>query len=154
MNKEIPLFTPGFSADEDTIKAVGEPMVGLFNSSHWAHDLDNAANRKFVAAFQKEYGRLPTMYAQQAWDVALVLDAAIRAVKGNLEDKKAFQKAIESAKIDSPRGNFRFNTNHMPIQDYYLREVVKDSGGRITNKTVTKVFSNHQDAFVGKCKMG
>ncbi|HJS30990.1 MAG TPA: ABC transporter substrate-binding protein [Alphaproteobacteria bacterium] len=154
VNKEIPLFTPGFSADEDTIKAVGEPMVGLFNSSHWAHDLDNAANRKFVAAFQKEYGRLPTMYAQQAWDVALVLDAAIRAVKGNLEDKKAFQKAIESAKIDSPRGNFRFNTNHMPIQDYYLREVVKDSGGRITNKTVTKVFSNHQDAFVGKCKMG
>jgi branched-chain amino acid transport system substrate-binding protein len=153
LSKDMVLFGPGFSADEDVIKAVGEPMLGMFNSSQWAHDLDNAANKKFVADFQKDYGRLPTLYAAQAYDAARLIDAAIRDTKGQLGNKAAVRKALEAARFDAVRGAFKFNTNHFPIQDYYLRVITKDPQGRITNRTLSTVFKNHADAYVGACKM-
>jgi branched-chain amino acid transport system substrate-binding protein len=153
LSKDMTLFGPGFSGDEDVIKAVGEPMLGMFNSSQWGHDMDNAANKKFVAEFEKEYGRLPTLYAAQGYDAARLMDAAVRDSKGKLDDKAAVKKALEAAKFDSVRGAFKFNTNHFPIQDYYLRVITKDSKGRVTNRTLGAVFKNHADAYVGNCKM-
>jgi branched-chain amino acid transport system substrate-binding protein len=151
--KEMVLFGPGFSADEDVIKAVGEPMLGMFNSSQWAHDLDNPANRKFVADFQQEYGRLPTLYAAQGYDAARLMDAAVRDAQGKLDDKAAVRKALEAAKFDSVRGAFKFNTNHFPIQDYHLRLITKDAQGRITNRTQGTIFKAHADAYASACKM-
>lgn len=153
LNREIPLFAPGFSADEDVIKAVGEPMVGINNSSHWAHDLDNAPNRRFVADFQKDYGRLPTLYASQGYDTAMLMDAAVRDVKGRIEDKAALRKALEAANFKSVRGEFRFNNNHYPVQNYYLRVIAKDGSGRVTNKTTGTIFTRHADAYASNCKM-
>jgi branched-chain amino acid transport system substrate-binding protein len=153
LSRDMVLFGPGFSADGDVIKAVGAPMLGMFNSSQWAHDLDNAANRKFVADFQKDYNRLPTLYAAQAYDAARLIDAAVRDSKGQLDNKAAVRKALEAAKFDAVRGAFRFNTNHFPIQDYYLRVVTKDAQGRITNRTLGTVFKNHADAYASACKM-
>jgi branched-chain amino acid transport system substrate-binding protein len=153
LSKEMTLFGPGFSADEDVIRAVGEPMLGMFNTSQWAHDLDNAANKRFVADFQKEYGRLPTLYAAQGYDAARLMDAAVRDTKGKLDDKKAVRRALEAAKFDSVRGAFKFNTNHHPIQDYYLRVITKDSQGRVTNRTLGTVFKAHADAYASTCKM-
>ncbi|MES2948488.1 MAG: ABC transporter substrate-binding protein [Pseudomonadota bacterium] len=153
LSKDMTLFGPGFSADEDVIKAVGEPMLGMFNSSQWAHDLDNAANKTFVAAFEKEYGRIPSLYAAQGYDAAKLIDAAVRDSKGKLDDKAAVRKALEAAKFDSVRGAFKFNTNHFPIQDYYLRVVTKNAQGKITNRTLGTVFKNQPDAYVGSCKM-
>jgi branched-chain amino acid transport system substrate-binding protein len=153
LSKDVTLFGPGFSADEDVIKAVGEPMLGMFNSSHWAHDLDVAANKKFVADFLKDYGRLPSLYASQGYDAALLMNAAVRDVKGKVEDKPALLKALKVAKFDSVRGAFRFNRNQYPVQDYYLRVVTKDGQGRVTNRTMGKIFTQHEDAYVGSCKM-
>jgi branched-chain amino acid transport system substrate-binding protein len=153
LSKDMTLFGPGFSADEDVIKAVGEPMLGMFNASHWAHDLDNAANKTFVAAFEKEYGRLPSLYASQGYDAANLIDAAVRDVKGKLDDKAAVRKALEAARFASVRGSFKFNSNHFPVQDYVLRLIGKDAQGRITNKTLGPIFKNHADAYVGECKM-
>ena len=153
LSKDMVLFGPGFSADEDVIKAVGEPMLGIFNSSQWAHDLDNAANKKFVADFKKDYKRLPTLYAAQAYDTARLIDAAVRDSKGKLDNKAAVRKALKAARFDTVRGAFRFNSNHFPIQDYYLRVITKDAQGRITNRTLGTVFKNHADAYAGACKM-
>jgi len=153
LSRDVQLFAPGFSADEDIIKAVGAPMMGLFNSSQWAHDMDNPQNRKFVADFQKDYGRLPSLYASQGYDAALLMDAAVRDAKGKLEDKDAVRRALEAAKFQSVRGAFKFNRNHFPIQNYYLRVIGKDAQGRITNKTVGTVFTNHADAYAAQCKM-
>ena len=151
--KDMALFGPGFSADEDVIGAVGDPMLGMFNTSQWAHDLPNAANKRFVADFQKAFGRMPTLYASQGYDAARLIDAAVRDVKGNLDNKEAVLKALKTARFDSVRGAFKFNTNQFPIQDYHLRTIVKDSQGRLTNKTVGTVFKNHADAYVGQCAM-
>ncbi|MSQ60283.1 MAG: ABC transporter substrate-binding protein [Betaproteobacteria bacterium] len=153
LNKQTVLVGPGFIADEDIIKAVGEPMVGLFNTSQWAHDLNNEANKKFVADFQKEYGRLPTVYASQGYDAAQLIDSAVRDVKGKIEDKAALGKALGAANFKSVRGDFKFNVNHFPIQNFYLRQVVKEPSGRITNKLVGIVLPNHVDVYGKECKM-
>ena len=129
LSKNTQIVGPGFSADEDVINAVGEPMLGMFNTAHWSHDFHNPANQNFVRPIQKEYGRLPSIYAAQAYDAALLIDAAVRDVKGELDDKAALRKALKAANFKSVRGDFKFNTNQFPIQNYYLRTVVKDAAG-------------------------
>jgi branched-chain amino acid transport system substrate-binding protein len=153
LSKDITLLTAGVGADEDIIKAVGEPMLGVFNTAHWGHDLDNDANRKFVAAFEKEYGRLPTVYAAQAYDTALLIDAAVRDVKGKIEDKEAVIRALRAKRFASVRGEFKWDVNNHPIQDWYLRVVGRDSKGRLTNKIVGKVTTNLGDPHAAKCNL-
>lgn len=154
LSKDMTLLQPGFGADQDIIRPVGEAMLGIFDTAHWALDLPNAANKKFVAEFEKEYKRLPTVYASQGYDAAQLIDAAVRDVGGKLEDKEALRRALKAAKFQSVRGDFKFNTNQYPIQNYYLRVVGKDAQGRLVNKSLGEpIFRNHGDAYVQDCKM-
>jgi branched-chain amino acid transport system substrate-binding protein len=153
LSKDIQLITPGFSSDQDIIRAVGDPMLGTFDAAHWALDLDNAANKKFVKAFEDEYKRLPTVYASQGYDTAMLIDAAVRDVKGKIEDTEAVRKALKAARFQSVRGAFKFNRNQYPIQNYYLRVVGKDAQGRIVNKTMGTIFKDRGDAYVQDCPM-
>lgn len=153
LSKDIVLLMAGVTADEDIIKAVGEPMLGLFNTAHWAHDLDNDANRKFVAAFQKEYGRLPTVFAAQGYDTAMLIDAAARDVKGKVEDREAVIRALRAKRFQSVRGDFKWGNNNYPIQDWYLRVIGRDAQGRITNKTVGTVAKALGDPHVARCPL-
>lgn len=153
LNKEVPLFMSGFSADEDMIRATGEALVGLYNSSHWNKDIDNAQNKRFVADFQKEYGRLPTLYAAQGYDAGSLVDAAVRDVKGKIEDKDSFRKALRAANFKSLRGAFKFNNNQFPFQTVYLRQTVKEADGKVGNKIVAPIWQNHGDAYAAQCKM-
>jgi branched-chain amino acid transport system substrate-binding protein len=154
LSKDMTLLQPGFGADQDIIRPVGEAMLGIFDTAHWALDLPNAANKKFVAEFEKEYKRLPTVYAAQGYDSALLIDAAVRDVKGKIEDKEAVRRALKAARFQSVRGDFKFNTNQYPIQNYYLRVVGKDAQGRLVNKSLGEpIFRNHGDAYVQDCPM-
>ncbi len=155
LNKQTRLLLPGFGADQDIIRGVGDAMLGLQDTAHWAMNLDNAANKRFVAEFEKEYKRLPTGYAAQAYDTALLIDSAIKAVGGKIENKDAVLKAVKAAKFESVRGEFKFNTTQYPIQNYYLREVQKDAQGRLVNNVVSKtpVMANRGDAYVQDCPM-
>ena len=153
LSKDVPLIVPGFGADQDIIRPVGEAMLGLFDTAHWAMDLDNAANRKFVAAFENEFKRLPSVFAAQGYDTALLIDAAVRDVKGKVEDVQAVRKALKAARFESVRGALKFNRNQYPIQNYYLRVVGKDSQGRLVNKTIGTVFKDRGDAYVQDCPM-
>jgi branched-chain amino acid transport system substrate-binding protein len=153
MSQDIPLIVPGFGSDQDIIRPVGDAMLGLFDTAHWAIDLDNPANKKFVAAFEKEYKRLPSVFAAQGWDTAMLIDSAVRGVGGKVENVEAVRKAMKSAKFDSVRGAFKFNRNQYPIQNYYLRVVAKDAKGRLINKSIGTIFKDHGDAYVQDCKM-
>jgi branched-chain amino acid transport system substrate-binding protein len=155
LNKEIQLVVPGFVSDQDVIRAVGEPMLGLFDTSQWAYDLDNAANKKFVAEFEKEYKRLPTLYAEQGYTAALIIDAAVKGAKGKVEDEKAFRAALMQAptQVKTPRGDWKAAPNGTPIQDYYVRQIVKDDKGRIVNKRLSTVLNDHVDFWAKDCKM-
>ena len=154
LQKDIKLVSTGFSADEDVIGAVGAPMLGLYNTAHWAHDLDNAANRAFVAAYRKQYnGRAPSIYAAQAYDVIRAIDAAVKAVNGNMADRAAVVAALAGADFDSVRGPFKYANNHYPVENFYLRVVGKDERGTITNKLAGTVLTAHGDAYANQCAM-
>jgi branched-chain amino acid transport system substrate-binding protein len=155
LSSEVPLVVPGFAADQDIVRAVGEPMLGIFDTSHWAYDLDNEANRKFVAGFEKEYKRIPSLFAEQGYTTALLIDAAVRGVKGKIEDVPSFHKALMAApgRFKSPRGDFKMAHNGTPVQDYYLRVVAKDNQGRLVNKKIATVVNGLSDYWAKDCKM-
>jgi branched-chain amino acid transport system substrate-binding protein len=145
-----PLMGPGFSFSQDVLGAIGEAALGVKNSASWAKDLDNAANKDFVASFQAEYNRLPSIYAAQAYDTANLILSAL--AKASVKDKDAFRAALKQADFPTVRGKFKFNTNNHPIQDIYVREVVKE-GDVITNKIIATAFTDHADAYAKDCKM-
>jgi branched-chain amino acid transport system substrate-binding protein len=146
----LPLLGPAFSFSQDVLGAIGDAALGVKNSASWSHDLDNEANKEFVEAFKAEYKRLPSVYAAQAWDTAnLILSAAAKA---SVKDKDAFRAALKAADFKSVRGKFKFNTNNHPIQDIYVREVVKEDGV-LTNKIIGTAFTDHGDAYAEQCKM-
>ena len=153
MSKDIQLIVPLWGSDQDIIRAVGDPMLGLFSVAHWSLDFDNAANRKFVSEFEKAYGRLPTGYAASGYDTAMLIDSAIRKVKGKIEDKEALRAAIRAADFKSVRGEFRFGRNQFPVQNYYLQLVGKGNDGRIVHKTIGTVLEDRADAYGQDCKM-
>ena len=153
LTKDVPLYLPSFTLDGTTLPGVGDLAIGLPVSSFYSETLDNAANKQFVADFDAAYSRLPSPYAAQAYDGARAIDAALKSIGGKIEDKDAFRKAMEGVKFDSVRGAFKFNTNHFPIQDYYLTEVAKDAKGRLGMPMKKVILKDHADAYVGECKM-
>jgi len=147
---DIPLIGPGFSFSQDVLPAIGDAALGVKNSASWAKDVDNEASKKFVESFQAEYGRLPSIYAAQAYDTGnLVVSAANKA---SVKDAAAFRAALKEADFASVRGKFSFNTNNHPIQDIYVREVVKE-GDALTNKIIGTAFTDHSDAYAAECKL-
>ena len=153
LGKETTLITTAFSADEDIIPAVGEPMLGIYNTGFWNHDMDNPESKTFVAAFEKEYGRLPSGYAAQGYDAARAIDAAVREVKGKLEDTDGVRSALRANKFKSVRGPFKINRNGFPIENFYLRVVERDAKGRITNRTLSVVLKDQPDPYVEQCPL-
>ena len=151
-----PVFGPAFSFDQDILGAVGDAALGVKNTSQWSKDLDNETNKAFVEAFQQEYGRLPSLYASQGYDTANLIVAAWKQTggpsTGGLGDKDAFQKALEAADFESVRGSFKFDASHHPIQDIYVREVVKE-GEVLTNRIVGVGLKQHSHAYLADCKM-
>ena len=147
---EVPVFGPAFSFDQGILAAVGDAALGVKNTSQWSKDLDNPANTAFVAAFQEAYGRLPSLYASQGYDAARLIGSAL--AKASVDDPDAFRAALEAAEFDSVRGDFEFGPNHHPIQDIYVREVVKE-GDVLTNRLVGMALEDHADAYVAECQM-
>lgn len=130
-----------------------EAVLGSRVTQQWDPSLDNAANQKFVGDFKAKYGTYPSFYAAQSYDAIMLIASAVEAVGGNMDDKDALRAAIKAAEFDSVRGNFKFGSNNMPVQNFYLREVVADADGTWTTKVVDTVYTDHVDPYAGECKM-
>src|SRR5690606_26027096 len=140
--------------DANTLGAMKNDAIGSIYGMHWGKVLDNAKNKAFVEAYQKRFKREPTEYAANAFDAANLLDAAVKKLNGNVSDRKAFVKAIKEAgsEFKSVRGDFKFDTNNMPIVDYHALEVVSEGEG-VSIKHLETVFTDHRDACVGDCSL-
>jgi branched-chain amino acid transport system substrate-binding protein len=147
---DLPVVGPAFSFDQGILQAVGEAALGVKNTSQWNKDIDNATNKAFVESFQAEYGRLPSLYASQGFDTANLLLSAME--KADVKDADAFRAALKAAEFSSTRGDFKFGNNHHPIQDIYVREVIKE-GDVFTNKIIATGLTEHSDAYAADCKM-
>jgi branched-chain amino acid transport system substrate-binding protein len=146
----IPVMGPGFSFSQDVLPAIGDAALGAKNSASWSKDLDNPKNKQFVEGFKAEYNRLPSIYAAQAYDTANLILAA--AATASVKDADSFRAALKAARFESVRGKFKFNTNNHPIQDIYVREVVKE-GDVLTNKIIATSFTDHGDAYAEQCPL-
>lgn len=153
LKEEIPLYTTAFTIAQMVLPAMGDAALGLLNSSFWGPDLNTPVNRKFTADFQEEYGRLPSLFAAQGYDAALLIDSAVTAVGGDLSDKDRLRTAFRKADFESVRGDFKFNHNHFPVQDFHIREVIKNSDGVLTTKIIGTAFEDHADAYHTECDM-
>ena len=149
---KVPLLSSS-TTDGSTLPAQKEDALGVISGTFWGPDFNNPANRKFVDDFEKKFNRIPSQYAAQAYDSALLLDSAIARVKGNVADKPAFMAALKAADFKSVRGAFKFNNNNFPIQDQYVFEVAKDPKGRVSLKTIATPLKDHQDAYHTQCPL-
>jgi branched-chain amino acid transport system substrate-binding protein len=146
-------FLSAFTVDESTLPAQQDAALGFFGGANWAPDLDTPQNKAFVAAYEKELGAVPATYAFQSYDAALLIDSAVRQLQGNLSNRDALRAALMKADFKSLRGNFKFNTNHYPIQDFYLVKVAKRADGKYETQIVKKVFENDADPHAKDCPM-
>jgi branched-chain amino acid transport system substrate-binding protein len=146
-------FLSAFTVDESTLPAQQDAALGFFAGANWAPNLDNPQNKAFVAAYEKEYGAVPATYAFQAYDAALLIDSALKQTGGATTDKNAVRAALAKAQFTSLRGKFAFNTNHYPIQDFYLVKVAKRPDGKFQTEIVERVFENYADPHAKDCRM-
>jgi branched-chain amino acid transport system substrate-binding protein len=149
---QIPLYT-AYMIDARTLDRMGEFALGVATAGHWAIDLPNAANKKFVADFRAAYNRDPAFYAAQAYDAVGLINSAVVAVNGDLSRQDDMRAAMEKANYDSVRGPYRYGNNHFPIENFYLQEVVKKPAGGYEIKTVALILKDHQDRYHDKCPM-
>ena len=151
LREKIPLYT--IAMNETILPAVGDAAEGNYDAANWSPYLDNPANQQFVTEFRKKYGYTPSEYAAVSFDTINLIDSAVREVKGNLEKKGALIAALEKANFKSVRGDFAFNTNHFPIQNWHLLKMTKDAGGSIYRKPVKIISQAHKDSYAAECKM-
>jgi branched-chain amino acid transport system substrate-binding protein len=150
--KQFPLYTV-FTVDETSFPAIGDAPLGSYTTSFWDSDAKFPANVRFLANFKKKYGYDPAMYAAQSYDAPFLIDSAVKAVKGDLTNKMGIIKAMEKADYQSVRGPFQFNVNHVPIQNFYRREVIRGAEGKPVLHTTGIVFADYKDAYYAQCKM-
>ena len=146
---DLPVIGPAFSFDQGILQAVGDAALGVVNTSQWNRDIDNPTNLAFVESYQAEYGRLPSLYASQGFDTANLMLSALATTE--VSDTDAFRTALEAADFNSTRGDFAFGPNHHPIQDIYVRKVIKD-GDIYTNEIIGVALEDHSDVYAPECK--
>lgn len=153
LKSTMPLYT-AFTVDELSLPLQKENALGVPGAQEWVNDLPNEQNKRFVADYRKKYtGLRPTYYGAQAYDAAQLINSAVVAVNGDTSKKDAMKAEMEKANFKSLRGAFKYGNNHIPIQNFYLQDVVKGAGGELSLKTVATIVTNDQDRFHDKCPM-
>jgi branched-chain amino acid transport system substrate-binding protein len=153
LKAQIPLYT-AFTVDELSLPLQKENALGVPGAQEWVNDLPNDENKRFVADYRKKYpGLRPTYYGAQSYDAAQLINSAVVAAKGDTSKKDAMRAEMEKANFKSLRGPFKYGKNHIPIQNFYLQDVVKDANGELSLKTVATIVKDDQDRFVDKCQM-
>jgi branched-chain amino acid transport system substrate-binding protein len=152
LREQIPLYSV-YTVDEVTLPALKETALGQWETRYWSPDLKNEANQRYVADFRKKFGYTPSFYGAQSYDGILLIDAGVRAVKGDLSNKKGLIAAFRKADYKSTRGKYTYNVNHFPIQNFYLLKAVKGPSGEPEMQIQKTVFENHRDAYDKECGM-
>jgi branched-chain amino acid transport system substrate-binding protein len=149
---KIPLYQV-FSIDAITLPQQKELALGTLGAQEWVNDLPNEANKKYVADFKKKHGVYPSYYGAQSYDSIMLIASAAEALKGDLSNKDKVRAEMKKANFKSLRGDFKYNTNQFPIQNFYIQEAVKDPEGMMTVKTIATAVKDGKDPYYEKCPM-
>lgn len=149
---QIPLYT-AFTIDELSLPRQKDLALGVPGAQQWVNDLPFDQNKKFVADYKKKYNSSPSFYGAQSYDAAQLINSAVVAVKGDLSKKDAMRDEMRKANFPSVRGPYKYGNNHVPIQNFYLQDVVKKEDGSLGLKTVATIVKNSQDRHHDRCPM-
>jgi len=152
LNKTVPLYQV-FSIDAITLPQQGELALGTLGAQEWVNDLPNEQNKRYVADFKKKHNVYPSYYGAQSYDAIMLIASAAEALKGDLSSKDKVRAEMKKANFKSLRGDFKFNTNQFPIQNFYIQETVKDPQGMMTVKTIATAVTAAKDPYFEKCAM-
>jgi len=148
---QIPLYTSSV-VDEMSLPHQKEIALGVWGVSQWGFDMDNPANKKYVADYKAKTKTYPSMYGAQTYDAVGLIDSAIKAVHGDLTKKDDMRHAMEKADFQSVRGPFKYGKNHIPVQNFYLQSAEKLPDGWAM-KTGEQIAAADADKYVDKCNM-
>ena len=149
---QIPLYQV-FSIDAITLPQQKELALGTLGAQEWVNDLPNEQNKRYVADFKKKHGTYPSYYGAQSYDSIMLIASAAEALKGDLTNKDKVRAEMKKANFKSLRGDFKYNTNQFPIQNFYIQEAVKDPEGMMTVKTIATAVKDGKDPYYEKCPM-
>ena len=150
LHKTIPFYSV-FTIDHLTLKGHGKNAIGTYHTAYWDNTSTRPDNKKFIRDFVKKYGYQPSIFAAQAYDGPFLVDAGLKATNGDARDKKGMIRGMEKVTYLPTKGKFRYNTNHIPIQNFYKREVIADANGNPKIVTRSIVFRDHKDAYYKQC---
>ncbi|MCV9938374.1 ABC transporter substrate-binding protein [Boseaceae bacterium BT-24-1] len=134
--------------DHIMLTQVGAEVAGINVVSLWTEQLDNPANKRFVATFREAYGRVPSAFAAQAYDLPVLLDAALRS-NGGKTDMDSLRQAMKTSSFPSVRGAFSFASNQFPIQNFYVTKIEKSDSG--LSYVVKRTLPDLKDDLAEKC---
>jgi branched-chain amino acid transport system substrate-binding protein len=121
--------------DESVLRNMGDEALGILTACWYSAELDNAPNRKFAPAFRAEQKYDPGFYAAATYTNGAVFQAAVEAVKGKVEDKQAFMKALRATKVEAVRGTVTFDDYGNVVGNVYIRKVERKDG-RLVNSVI------------------
>ena len=150
---KIPVFSNIALTEPTAFQAQGKSVLGTYVSAVYFAGIDNPVNKRFVQDFKTKFGRDPASYAGLAYDAMMLVDSAVKEVKGNVKDQVAFRAALKKANFQSVRGSFAFSSNNHPIQNTYLTVVDERSDGSLFLKATAIISEKAADNFVGKCPL-
>src|SRR3989454_11328200 len=121
--------------DEAVLRNMGDEALGIITACWYSAELDNPINRKFAAEFRSEFKYDPGFYAAATYVEAAVLEATLKAILGRVEDKEAFMKTVRGLKVDTARGQVRFDQYGNVVGNVYIRKVERKDG-RLVNSVI------------------
>jgi branched-chain amino acid transport system substrate-binding protein len=138
---KIPVLGSMTTVDEGILKQMGDEALGVISAGWYAAGLDTPENKRFVAAVNKEYGADPGYYTLGAYSAGALVEQAAKAVKGKVEDKDAFMKALRHpGTVKDPRGTWQLDDYGNPVMPIYIRKAER-RGGKLVN-TVMHTYPN------------
>jgi branched-chain amino acid transport system substrate-binding protein len=148
---KIPLLGAMTTVDEGILPFMGDDALGVISTGWYSANLNNAANAKFVKDYNAAYKKDPGYYSMGAYGAALMLEQALKDVKGNIEDKNAFMAALRAVQLpNDPRGKVTLDALGNPIMDIYIRKVEKKDG-KLSN-VVIKTYPSVSQFWTYKTK--
>jgi branched-chain amino acid transport system substrate-binding protein len=136
LRSRLPLIAGGTYTDEHVLPQLGDESIGVVSAHHYSASLETPANKRFRAAFEKAYNRIPSFYSENCYTGARIINEAVRAIGGKVEDRAALMAALRKVEItDAPRGPVQMDAYGNPTQNIYIRKVER-VGGKLQNTVI------------------
>ena len=140
VDKKMKIIGGMTALDESVLRNMGDEALGIVTSCWYSAGIDSPLNNTFAADFRKQFGYDPGFYAAATYVEGAVLESALKAVGGKVDDKKALMAALKATSVDTVRGPVTFDDYGNVVGAVYIRKVERKDG-RLVN-VVNKTYPN------------